>query len=389
MSKPVFIIGNGLSIALSEDFSLKNITQKFINTMDEKNKKFLEQISQTVDREINAINFEENLATLEIALDNITRYCDFLESDIGKTFLEEYSLKDPELYKHEESIRRIYNAYVTCVLNIIYEKVNLSRIKKNIPGFVDFFVDKIKNSEKAYIFTLNYDLLVETILIGEIGKENFTDFCVPSNKYKDFDKFNFDPASNILLYKKSQKTELHHLHGSLSLFYNNDNDEIFKLRTHDFMREKFYDKIKLYNYNVMPAIITGGKKPEKVFSPPFNYYFGRFNEICANNDTTELYVIGYSFKDEHVNKLIVNWINSAKSSDEKRLYIIDSILKDENIDDYEGKINIYKEIVKSKLKIEIPDECFEFGGVEKISSCPGTSPKDLKKIGAQHECSCL
>ena len=303
MSKPVFIIGNGLSIALSPDFSIKSITEKFIDTMKDEDKEFLEQISQSAGREINFDDFEENFAALEMALESLTRYCYFIESNAGKEFLKKYSLKDPELSKHQEIIKRIYDSYIIYILELIQGKVNLKGINDKLFNFVDFFIKKIKYAEKAYIFTLNYDLLIETILINKIGKKNFSDFCICSGKFKFYDtyidKFNFNPRANKSSFEESQKIELHHLHGSLSLFYNNDNDEIFKLRTHDFMREKFYDKIKLYNYNVMPAIITGGKKPEKVFSLPFNYYFGRFNEICANNDTTELYVIGYSFIDNY------------------------------------------------------------------------------------------
>ena len=90
MSKPVFIIGNGLSIALSPDFSIKSITEKFIDTMKDEDKEFLEQISQSAGREINFDDFEENFAALEMALESLTRYCCFIESNAGKEFLKKY-----------------------------------------------------------------------------------------------------------------------------------------------------------------------------------------------------------------------------------------------------------------------------------------------------------
>lgn len=371
MSKPVFIIGNGLSIALSPDFSIKSITEKFIDTMKDEDKEFLEQISQSAGREINFDDFEENFAALEMALESLTRYCYFIESNAGKEFLKKYSLKDPELSKHQEIIKRIYDSYIIYILKLIHGKVHLRGIDENLFDFVNFFIDKIKYAEKAYIFTLNYDLLIETILIKKIGKNNFTDFCISTGKFQDtnIDKFNFNPRANKSSFEESQKIELHHLHGSLSLFYDYEKNKVFKLRSEDITIEEIYNKIVCNNFNIMPAIITGGGKSNRIIQYPFEYYYSELKAICDTGCASELYVIGYSFRDEHINDLINRWTKNVDSY-KAGLRIIDYQTEDLKKEEF---IKHVRSIIRRRIKI--PDECFEFGGVNCISSCPGTSPK--------------
>jgi len=358
---------------------MKSITKKFIKNMDQKDKKFLEQISQSVDRKINTNDFEENFATLEIALDSVTKYCDFLESDVGKEFLNKYSLKNPELNKHKDAMERIYYSYLIFILNIIQEKKLLETIKNKIPKFVNFFVDKISKAEKAYVFTLNYDLLTETILIDKLGKNKFTDFCISFARPEDkkINKFNFDPDKNKSTFKESQKIELHHLHGSLSLFYDHEKNEIYKLRSKDIMLEEIYNKIRDDNFKIIPAVITGGIKSNKINQFPFKYYYNKLKKICDTGDASELYVIGYSFRDEHINDLIDRWTKNVVSYKDG-LRIIDYQTEDSKKTEF---IKNVRSIIRRRIKI--PDECFEFGGVDNISSCSGTSPKKFKKVESQ------
>lgn len=376
MSKPVFIIGNGLSIALSPDFSIKSITEKFIDTMEDEDKKFLERISHSAGREINFDDFEENFAALDIALESLTRYCGFIDSNAGKEFLVRYSLKDPELHKHLDIMKRIYDSYIIYILKLIHGKVHLKGIEENIFPFVNFIKDTIKSVEKAYIFTLNYDLLIETILLERTNGINFTDFCFPCGKFKktEIDKFDFNPARNKLLFEESQRIELHHLHGSLSLFYDYYRNKVFKLRSNDISLEEIYNKIRNEDYNVMPAIITGGGKSHKIIQYPFEYYYTQLKNICDSGSATALYVVGYSFRDKHINDLINRWTKKVVSYKDG-LRIIDFQTEGSKITEYMENV---RSIIKRKNKV--PDECFEFRGVNHISSCPGTSPKIKKKV---------
>ena len=73
----------------------------------------------------------------------------------------------------------------------------------------------MESSPKSYVFTLNYDLLAETILLEEIGTGKFTDFCSPTGKFSgtDISKYDFDPALNSDRYGvdyAGSAIELHH-----------------------------------------------------------------------------------------------------------------------------------------------------------------------------------
>lgn len=48
------------------------------------------------------------------------------------------------------------------------------------------------------LFTLNFDLLLETILLRIVGTDEFTDFHVKRGKWEGKDKFNFDPQQTLL-----------------------------------------------------------------------------------------------------------------------------------------------------------------------------------------------
>lgn len=63
-SKPLFLFGNGLSIALSPEFSLKTITEKFIASLDGYEKTFLEGVSSS-HGQLSFDDFEKTLLLLK------------------------------------------------------------------------------------------------------------------------------------------------------------------------------------------------------------------------------------------------------------------------------------------------------------------------------------
>ncbi len=372
MKKPAFLIGNGLSIALSPDFALKTITQKFMASLDKNDRSFLEEVSISSGLIFNFDNFEQSFTAIEAALDSLVRYRKFMDSEVGHKFREKYELKDPELIKHEEVIERIYKKYINQILKLIRGNVHVDQLRTKLQPFMDFFNNKSEECNEMYVFTLNYDLLVETIILQNDGAKSFTDFCFPSGCLKGtpIPKYDFNPARNRELFDTPErKIELHHLHGSLSLFYDYERSRAVKLRSDDIGIEEIYQKISDDQLPLMPAIITGGGKSDKIVQYPFEFYYRSAKDICDSGEASELYIVGYSFRDEHVNDLIKRWIKNVENYTDGLRIIDYKTTNDEK--------EIFKNMVRSLIKKRpcIPDICFQFDGVNNIFESPGTKKK--------------
>ncbi|OAB30519.1 hypothetical protein PMSD_19090 [Paenibacillus macquariensis subsp. defensor] len=376
MNKPLFLFGNGLSIALSRDFALRNITTKFIEDLEHEEKKFLTQLCHGGDG-LSFDDFEANFTALESAFESLKKYSTFIDSPVGQTMLNNYELPNPELSRHVEIIEKIYRKYIVRVLRIIHGNVRLDSIEKKLSDFSKFFIKTLNESQKGYVFTLNYDLLVETILLEKLGTLHFTDFCFPSHVLKETNipKFDFNPRRSEEYYTETQrKIELHHLHGSLSLFYDFIRNRVIKLKSQDIGYEEIYEKIYAENLPLLPAIITGGGKSNKIVQHPFEYYYRALKDICDFGQANKLFIVGYSFRDDHINDLIKRWMNSMKDYT-KGLLIVD--FKQEPFAQEE-----FKKFVRTQIRKRppIPDYCFEFGGVNNIHDVEGAESKDIEQL---------
>lgn len=372
MSKSVFIFGNGLSMALSKEFSLKKITSDFIKSLQESDKEFLETLC-TNEEGLSFDDFEENFTYIESSFESLKKYRLFIDSSIGVEFLENYNLKDPNLSEHEEIISRIYIKYISMILEIIHGNVRLETIERKLSNFVKFLIERIEQDTKSYLFTLNYDLLVETILLQYLGEEHFKDFCYPSGKLSGttIPKYDFNPKRCHEFFSGShEKVELHHLHGSLSLFVDQVRNRVIKLRSQDISLENIYKKIHEESLPLVPAIITGGGKSDKILQYPFEHYYRNLKDICDFGEATRLFVVGYSFRDEHINDLIKRWISNVDSF-EDGLVIVD-------YKSSEAEKTEFMKMVKSALKLRsyINESCFIFDGVESIEDSNGTQKKN-------------
>lgn len=373
MANVCFIVGNGLSMALSREFSLKKITETFINNSPPEDKAFLQQIANCSGTALSFDDFETNFAAIEVALDSVVQYQQFIETPVGNDFLAQYHLDNPDLNKHATIIKRIYKRYIAQILALIHGNVHLSVMERQLSGFMNFLVEKSKSASKTYFFTLNYDLLVETIFLQKIGPDHFSDFYFPSGKLKTtaLDKFDFNPQTNQEFFgDEARKIELHHLHGSLSSFYDYSRNRVIKLRSEDIANSDIYKKVMADELPLSPAIITGGGKSTKITQYPFDYHYRTLKDLCDSGTINELYVIGYSFRDEHINDLIVRWTRNVEQYSDG-LQIVDFKSEEKSRTDF---IKFVREKISKRPKL--PGSCFEFGGVNAIHSCSGTVRKE-------------
>ena len=363
---PLFLFGNGLSMALSPEFSLKKITTKFLEGLEGDEKKFLVELSGGIDS-LNFDDFEANFSLIDAAYSSLIKYQRFIESNAGKILLEKFNLPNPNLNQHESIIKSLYEKYIFEILNLIQGNVTLPGINTYLNEFSIFLASQLSKSPRGYVFTLNFDLLAETILLQNIGTNKITDFCASANNLKgtSINKFDFDPAMNDDRHGESD-IELHHLHGSLSLFYDHSRNKAIKFKSEDIFQNDLHRKILEDSLPLHPAIITGGGKSTKITEYPFEFYHRCLKDYCTYVKFGKLFIVGYSFRDEHINELIKRWIDHSEDFT-KGLLIID--YKKEKSEQEAFKYFVKKALKKQK---KIPDECFEFNGANSIRDVEGT-----------------
>lgn len=371
--KKVILTGNGLSIGLNGAFSLQNITQTFYNNLPDEHKKFIEHHMERIQKgQYIQLDFEEAIASIEQIHDSLNSYVEFLENtDEGKIYLQSENLNVEELRSHLNVIKQIIVSYSASIAEIIDGNVRWSQIGDKLSGFIAWLRTQISDENQIDFFTLNFDLLLETILLRVVGTEGITDFHIPRGSLEGVERFNFSPQENVNAFGK-RKIRLHHLHGSLSSFKRLEDGRVFKLKTEDIRLKDFYRKLDTSKY--FPSIITGGYKSAKIQMSPFNYYYNEFKEKMMDPDNIcdELYIIGYSFRDEHINEAIIERLKLSRATGEKcrplnKFVIVD--YKAEEIDKIEfvDFVNKALDLKSNRTKLSIEKGNFLFDGADSIA----------------------
>lgn len=193
-------------------------------------------------------------------------------------------------------------------------------IDYNNNEFHKLFLKKViardTNKSKVNIFTLNYDLLIEktTEELGILVNNGFMGFTV-----RKFDPmvYNIDyhvkvPESNRPI-PLNKSINLFKLHGSISWF---ENEEALPYKVIE--KQPRFEKgnngtmfIKLENDKERPdyVIYPTYSKVRQSFDTPYSELFRQFTNILNLRNST-LFVIGYSFSDDHVNNIIGNALSN-------------------------------------------------------------------------------
>jgi|SRR5690625_450675 len=371
--RKVILTGNGLSVGLNQAFSLQNITETFYNNLPQEHKRFIEHHMKRIEKdEYIQVDFEEAIASIEQIHDSLDSYVNFLETEEeGKMFLRSENLQIDELKKHLQKIKEIILAYTASIVEIIDGNVRKEQIDEKLSGFIRWLEKQYKEESQVDLFTLNFDLLLETILLEIFGTDKFTDFHVPRGYWKGAEKFNFSPQENLFDFGR-RNIRLHHLHGSLSSFKRLQDGRVFKLKTEDIRLMDFYKNLN--TSDCFPSIITGGFKSDKVQMSPFNYYYNEFKVKMMDPDDIcdELYIIGYSFRDKHINESIKKRLEITRKRGEKnkplnKFVIVD--FKPEKIDQIQfvQHVNEALDLKSSRTQLSVEKGNFLFEGADSIS----------------------
>lgn len=376
LGKTVILTGNGLSVGLNSAFSLPNITKRFYEHLEPEHKSFIAHHMERLEKgDYIQTDFEEAISSIEQVYDSLKSYYDFLKSnEFGDKFLEAYSLEKEELQKHLSSVRSIILRYTTSIIDLIDGHVKWDEINSKLPNFIQWLTDTIDNAEEVDLFTLNFDLLLETILLETIGPKQFIDFHPRSENWELLDgddkRFAFSPDLAKQIHP-DRKVRLHHLHGSLSSFRDIYSGKIFKITTESLRQNKIYEKI--FDHDITPSIVTGGGKSVKVQENPFNFYYNEFKRKLGdeNNCCENLYIIGYSFRDDHINKALKRRLSFERKKENTKLLneikIVDFQTSDEGKKEFVNRINEELELgPRTKNRFVMDDPRIIFTGANDI-----------------------
>ncbi|MCY9255652.1 SIR2 family protein [Bacillus spizizenii] len=373
--KRVVLTGNGLSVALNSDFSLKSITERFFNRLDESHREF---IKHHMKENYSQLDFEEAIASIEQVFDSLAHYNNFLIGEKGKNFLDAYKLKNNEFEHHLTAIQTVIHQYTSSILDLIINNVRQKDISDKLQPFVDWLIDTIDTSDKIDLFTLNFDLLLETILLTYYSKDKFADFHFRGKKWKAIDneyQYYFDPdrSKQIHPVNYENNVRLHHLHGSLSSFKDIQSGRLFKITTEALRNSNLYENI--FDNGSIPSIVTGGGKSLKVQQNPFHFYYNEFKKsmVIEEHLCDELYIVGYSFRDDHINKAIADRLKIARRKEDPKhikMVIVDYANNDDSKLEFVARVNKALDIPKRK-HLKINDENLLFGGANSIKNFLG------------------
>lgn len=272
MTKIALLTGNGLSVALSSEFSLPNITNKFFDRLEIEHKAFIEH---HMSEKHNYSDFEECIATIEKFYDALQVYQKFYTSgSLGGKFLNSYDIDLSELLKHEKSIQASIHTYMALILELVNWNIKKHLIDSKLKSFVRWLCLIMKEENEVELFTLNYDLLLETILIDSLGPHNFIEYYHQAGPWfavsKEVPRYYFNPEKvKNQRHKQNCNTKLYHLHGSVSSFKDLKNNKIFKIKNEVIKRHDIYKRTS--ELLIVPSIITGGRKSDKIQEAPFNF----------------------------------------------------------------------------------------------------------------------
>lgn len=323
MPSLVVLVGNGLSVAANEDLRLSRLTQSFLDA-HAADRVDLDRLLAEVD--LGAIDpatdFEGVIAGLESA-EEVVRAFMSLASRVAHPDLQEAAalLRDRGV---TSLIRRLYYAYCAEVLLAIGQ-LTRGDVAEPVLAFGDWVKALYQHHGAAAIFTLNYDLLLERMLIDD---------NVLGLKYQTTDFFSGLPERSAtlplgaagagitgrLFYPADppiRSVHLHHLHGCLTHFRDTRNGDIYKISAADTRDHDVFGRLAAAEASPFaPSVILGSRKIEKSQDWPFSHAFLSLEQ--AARAATTIVIAGYSFRDLAVNNRLRNL-----TTPEKRWIVID------------------------------------------------------------------
>lgn len=206
-------------------------------------------------------------------------------------------------------------SYHTSDYNVIFKEYNKS-LNDNFCKWIRSFT---QNDYSVRMYTLNYDRMFKVLLQNQ-GTEVFEGFDVPNLHIAPGDMI---PPNIPKIISDQTSNVFYNLHGSAYWSIQNENNnnlpgyQYFLSGVPETNDRAAIIEIENGRRLLLTNIITGYQKVQKTAISPFRQMFSAFDKDCF--EATELYIIGYSFGDEHINDIIRN---ARKYNNELEIVII-------------------------------------------------------------------
>ncbi len=262
----------------------------------------------------------------------------------------EYPFAKPS--QHNEHPHQFFLMHlVTCLLTDLTRHIEKYTFKvgkteepiSDIP-INELFTKWIKNISQTSVprlYTLNYDRVLKVLLKGE-GIDCFEGF-----DYGEKMEHGIAYRANVKRILTDFDSPVHYnLHGSI--FWHVEkldrtllpNPEIFLKRTPDYMcsHEIPFAQVEKGKTVMVTNIITGYQKAQRSLITPLKQMQAAFDRDCCFAD--ELFVIGYSLGDEHINESIKT---ALRHNNDLKITFVDPSFNSNNIDfEFHYKISPYR-----------------------------------------------
>jgi SIR2-like domain len=299
----VLLLGNGLSIAVNENLRLDRLTATFLERRGDE-RELIERLAAGVSLGAvdPATDFEGIVAGIESAEEVIAAFIRLAHVAARPEFQEAAAVLESQGVP--ALVRRLYYEYCADVLDAIGESARVADIPEPVMQFGKWVKAQHARHGRLSIFTLNYDVLMERMLIGSDLldlREHTTDFFGPPRTAVEIAE-GVGPIEGYAFHgQPSHRTvQLHHLHGCLTHLRAPDGT-IYKFSAGKLRRAQLYTKLADgARSDFVPSVILGSKKAERALEWPFSHAFGALEEEVAAART--VCIAGYSFRDEAVNE---------------------------------------------------------------------------------------
>lgn len=206
----------------------------------------------------------------------------------------------------------VFESLVATAYEVLREKLQIPAEPTKYKYLADVWeLSRAFNSdEPPPVFTLNYDLLLESALAhkGQAFTTGFSDGI--------WDHHEFGKAGCLRLYK---------LHGSLGWVRDNDTSLLY-----DKEKALLRDDVSFESPDTPDELIFGTDNKLKAVNP-YLWMFYAFDELVSNCDF--IVTIGYGFGDEHINQIVSQGLARDES---KRLLVVGPGLSIEHLEHAPG-----------------------------------------------------
>jgi len=253
------------------------------------------------------------------SLDDFPKIKDLLRSDFSYESVYHEILEGVYGKGEKEAIKQaVKSAYDRLDENIR----NASGSTKANSTSMSFFIEEFRGKPetgKGFFFTLNQDIFIERYCRSN---SNYS-LIIPGTTLQAFTQNR--PLSDLDYQRlPDEKTvakvfDIGHPHNPL--------------RSSNFHYVKLHGSYHLRDSEGNAYMVIGKRKTEQISKEPlFRDYFSLFEGVLSSGDI-ELFVIGYGFCDEHINKVIADSVANHRL----RLYILSPISPDEFKRDLQSK----------------------------------------------------